>query len=791
MLISMNWISDFVDLNGVDIKELINRFTLSTAEVEDVYEYGKDISNVVAAKILEVNEHPTSQKLHILSVDDGEKTVQVVCGAPNVCAGMVVPFAREGGVVQGQKIAACAVAGVQSYGMCCSEKELGISDNHGGLMELDHDVKLGTCVKELFPIEDIVFEVDNKSLTNRPDLWGHYGIAREIAVLSNRKLKPILQAEIDCYDNLPAIDISVEDSEKCLRYSGVVIKNITKKISPVKMQIRLNYCGMRSLNLLADLTNYLMLELGQPMHAFDNALVNKIRVKTFVEPIDFETLDNEKRKIPSDTLMICSADEPVAIAGIMGGAGSAISDDTTAILLESATFDGVAVRKASIALSHRTEASARYEKVLDPELTIIAIRRFIKLLKDIDDGAEVDSSVTDKYVRHYDDVRLTINKVYIDKYTGIEIDNQTILNTLTALGFGVILKDDIFDVSVPSFRATKDVSIKADLIEEITRIYGYDNFDIKTNSTPLIPVRHSVEREDEYNAKLFLAHQLSLNEVHSYLWYNYKTNRELCIEVPDNVKIMNSVSPDTNMLREYIAPTLLGFAQVNKNNFSDIGIFEIGKVVKGVDKDKMCDERKTLGILVGSKTSTEKDTFYKVKTAINALMSSLKNSTPTYESIGDYESLSWVHPYNSQAVTFDGVKLGYITSLHPTVKNNLDKKMNIALAELDFAVIAALVEKPIEFSELSRFPGVEIDLSLMVDKSVPYSVIDKNLAEFKNEFLQKHELIDIYDDATPDKKSVTVRFYFCSMEKTLSGDDVDCATKAVLTALEKINVTLR
>lgn len=789
----MNWISDFVDLDGVNLRELINRFTLSTAEVEDIYEYGTDIKDVVAAKILTVEDHPESKKLHILTVDDGTGSpVQVVCGAPNVHVGMVVPFARVGGIVKGQAIGKAKLAGVDSFGMCCSQRELGISEEHGGLMELPQDSVLGRQITDIYPLVDTIFEVDNKSLTNRPDLWGHYGIAREIAALTGRQLKPIDQADTKAYESLPPVAVAVADGDKCRRYTSVIIKNIKEHVSPVPMQIRLTYCGMRPLNLLADLTNYIMLEIGQPMHAFDYKLVNGINVRTFDKPFEFETLDNTVRNIPADTLMICDAKgEPVCIAGIMGGLATAINDDTDTVLLESATFDGVSIRKVSTALGHRTEASARYEKELDPELNPIGIRRFIKLVSEIDVGAEVAASVTDVYPKPYPTIKLSLAMAYIDKYTGIAIDNDTILNTLIALGFNATLDNDAFSVTVPSWRATKDVSINADMIEEITRIYGYDNFEIKTTSAPLCPVRHSMEREDEYAAKLFLAREQGLHEVHSYLWYNNKVNKELGIEVPDNVKIRNSVSPDTGMLRGYLAPTLLQFAQVNKAHSAEFGLFEIGKAIKGMRADNTCNERKVLGILSAAKGKSEKDVFYRVKTAVEGWMKYAKNITPSYQAIGDEQSLSWVHPYNSLTIMVEGKAVGYITSLHPTIKANLDKKLSVTVAELDFDTIAAMEPKPVEYRELSRFPGVDIDLSLLVDKDIPYAQLDEKLSTLSIPHLLRYSLVDVYDDATDDKKSITARFYFGSMEKTLSGDEVESATQAILSALNSMGITLR
>ena len=287
--------------------------------------------------------------------------------------------------------------------MCCSEKEIGISDNNDGIMDICEDVPNGTDIKSIYEIDDIIFEVDNKSLTNRPDLWGHYGIAREFAAISGRELKPLDVVDLSAYNELPKLDLKIEDP-LCYRYSCLRFENISKHVSPMNMRIRLYYCGMRALNLLADLTNYLMLEMGQPMHAFDSRKVDKIRIKRFEKPFSFKTLDGAERDIDENTLMICNGDTPVAIAGIMGGLDSEIVDDTSSLTLESATFDASSIRKSTVRLGHRTDASQRYEKSLDPEMTVPAIARFVKLLLDIDSGAVVTSALTDEYAFKYDDI---------------------------------------------------------------------------------------------------------------------------------------------------------------------------------------------------------------------------------------------------------------------------------------------------------------------------------------------------------------------------------------------------
>ena len=381
MFLSMNWISDFVDLSGLDKLELIHQFSLSTAEVEnDIFFKGSELSGVVVAEIVSVENHPDSKKLHLLKVDAGDgQLTDVVCGAPNVRVGMKTAFAKVGAKIGDITIAPRKLAGFTSCGMCCSEAEIGISDDNSGIMDITDVAANGTDLKALYEIDDIVFEVDNKSLTNRPDLWGHYGIAREFAALAGRPLKPLDTEELSVYDSLQKVDLKIEDP-LCYRYSCLQVENIRRSVSPVNMRIRLYYCGMRAINFLADLTNYLMLEMGQPMHAFDSRKVEKIRIKRFDKPFEFQTLDGVKRHVDENTLMICNDNTPVAIAGIMGGLDSEIVEDTTTLTLESATFDAASIRKSTVRLAHRTDASMRYEKSLDPEMTDVAIARFLNLL---------------------------------------------------------------------------------------------------------------------------------------------------------------------------------------------------------------------------------------------------------------------------------------------------------------------------------------------------------------------------------------------------------------------------
>lgn len=787
----MNWISDFVDLKGVNIDELIHRFTLSTAEVEEVIHKGDNVNGVVAGKILTIENHPKSKKLHLLTVDIGKKVLDIVCGAPNVREGMIVPVAVEGAQVGEITIGKAVVAGYESFGMCCSEYELGLSADHSGLMELPEDTVIGTDIKKIYDIEDIIFEVDNKSLTNRPDLWGHYGIAREFAALLNRPLKPLELCNCDKFKKLPAVEIDIIDKEHCYRYSSIKVENVTERISPVNMRIRLFYCGMRAINLLADLTNYLMLEVGQPMHAFDLRKVSKVEVKRFEKPFEFETLDKTTRKIDSDTLMICSNDTPVAIAGIMGGYDSEIADDTTSLLIESACFDGVSVRKSSSRLGLRTDASMRYEKMLDPETTITAIGRYLWHLFNINPDAVVISRLTDSYVYKYKKITLDFDKKYVDRYTGINITKARIVKTLTALGFIVRCEKNNFSVDVPSWRATKDVTIKADIIEEITRIYGYDNFEIKTTLSPLFPVNDSQSRVDDYSFKGLLADRFALHEVHSYIWNDAKKLKEIGIETENNVKLINSINPDQVILRNSMLPTLLNMVYENKTFADDFGIFEIGRVCDGLKEDGKCNERKKLGIVLYSRTASEKALYLKLRDMINYLLLSTRNITPAYAH-ADTLAHDWQHPVNTNTISANGAVIGSVCTLTPAVNAAIDKKAAIVCAEIDMMSFADVAAEGIVFEEPSRYPGIDIDLSLLIDVKRPFADIASVLDSYKCDIFKGYSVIDIYEnEALGSNRVITVRLAFSSNEKTLSGDEVSACTNQVLTLLEKENILLK
>ncbi len=788
MFLSMNWIEDFVDLTGLDKMELIQKISLSTAEVEnEIFHKGSDLSGVVVAEIMSVENHPDSKKLHLLKVDAGDgKLTDVVCGAPNVRVGMKTAFAKVGAQLGDITIAPRPLAGFDSFGMCCSEAEIGMSDDHSGIIDITEDVENGTDIKDVYPIDDIVFEVDNKSLTNRPDLWSHYGFAREFAALSGRELKPIPVEDLTAYDNLQKVDMKIEDT-LCKRYSCMQVENITRTVSPAVMKIRLNYCGMRAINFLADLTNYLMLEIGQPMHAFDSRKVKKLRIKRFDTPFTFTTLDGVERNCDENTLMICSDNTPVAIAGIMGGLDSEIVDDTTTLTLESATFDAVSIRKSTVRLAHRTDASIRYEKCLDPELTTLAIGRFLNLLKRYNPDAQVVSALTDEYPVKYDTVTLDFDKKFVDRYTGIKISNDTIVKTLTDLGFKVTLEDDNFTVVVPSWRATKDVTIKADIIEEITRIYGYDNFDINTAKAPLYPVRAEAIKTNEDRIKDILVKSYNLHELHSYVWAYNDELRDLGIEIEDNVKLANATNPNIETLRNSIIPTQLCQVKQNIGFSADFGIFEIGRVIKGLDSNNMCLEEKNLAITLFSKTKDIKSIYLELRDILSVLARDLKHTALSYKA--KETAHSYEHPVNLYALSIDGKDIGTMGIVHPAIMKKIDKKANVVFAEINMEAFTDAKTDAIIYDEPSKYPTMSYDLSVELPAGMYFDTLADTWKEEGKELLKSVKIVDTYD--TDTVHSITIRFEFSSNERTLSSEEINQIMDKVMANMQTLGVTLR
>ena len=772
MKISINWIKDYVDLSGIEVDELVKRFNLSTAEIEGVEKKGEDIQYIVFGKILKIEKHPETDHLHVMQVDVGNETIQILTSATNIYEGMVTAVCKVGSSIKGMKIKPTKMVGIESFGMCCSEAELGVGSDDEGLIDIKEPVTIGQDIKEAWPIDDIVLEIDNKSLTNRPDLWGHYGLAREFAVMFDRPLKKMPLEDLKSYEKLPEIAISIE-SENCYRYSALSVDNISVKKSPREMAIRLNYAGMRDINLLADLTNYVMLDVGLPMHAFDNKIVDAINVIEADGETVMTTLEGEEHTPPKGAVLIADkTKEPVAIAGVKGGLKSGISDETNSVLFEAAVFDSAAIRKSARTIGLITDASQRYEKSLDPEMTEIALARILKVLKSIDAGVKVTSRLSDSYKKKYDRIRIEFDPKFISKIVGEEISREFIVKTLKALEFGVEEKGDMLDVLVPTFRATKDVSIKEDLVEEVARLYGYDNIKPAPLAFDAAPQTLIKSIEYEYDTKLMLAEKYNANEIHSYLWNYEDFNKAHKIDTKSYVSLLDSSNSGQSGIRSELIPTLIRTLDENKNNYESVRVFEIGRVVAGLDEDNICDEHKKLAVLFASQKKTEFELFTEMKTAIIDIA---KNIMGVDVELAPGETVPYLHPVNSFRIKSRTADYGYMGIIHPEVKKATDKRFNVAVLEIDFEKLANTVAYAKKIKNVSKYQSVEIDYNIVCDKNLIYAELQKMLSKFKSKNMLGYSLVDIYqnEQVLPGKKSVTLRFTLCSQDHTLSGEEIE------------------
>lgn len=599
MQVSFRWISKWVDTSGVDPVAFAQRFTCAVAEIDGVHRWGFGLDEVVVGDVLSVQPHPNADKLRLATVELGGRQTTVVCGAPDLRAGMRVPFVPVGVTLpSGITVRDGEVRGVPSPGMLASEADLGLSDNHDGLLSLDGvTAPAGTPLPQAIELQDVLYEVDNKSITHRPDLWGQYGMAREVAALLQRPLQP-LDTYVPLGQGAP-LDVAVQAPDACPRYLCARIGGARVAASPVDVRLLLRRLGVRPINGIVDATNLAMLETGNPLHAFDARQIRgeKIVVRRADAGETVETLDGQTRKLTAADLVIADGAGPVALAGVMGGANSEIAADTTDVILEAAAFDAATIRKTAMRLGMRTESSARFEKALDPALAEVAAKRFLKLLLQFCPQAAVQSALLDAgpfaqtpQPRH----QIATSTSYVRARLGVserELTDEWLVACLQRLEFGVELAaDGGLTVAVPTFRATKDIRIAEDIVEELGRHFGYSNI---SSDAPKIAARPPVTaptRLAERQIRQTLVLQEGLTELLQYGFDHEGHRQRLGLAEPDGLArlgVRNEISAEHSFLRRNLAPNLLACAEANlargdgktaaKEGFA-FGAFELGRV---------------------------------------------------------------------------------------------------------------------------------------------------------------------------------------------------------------------
>lgn len=785
MYLSLNWLQDYVKIpKSVTAEELATRLSLHTVEVEKVENQSQKFDKVVVGRILEVKKHPNADRLQLAEVEvGGKEPLHIVCGAPNIAPDQLVPVALVGALLpNGLEIKKAEVRGETSEGMLCAPDELGLGDDHSGILILEGKAKVGQPLAKYLGLDDIVLEVDNKSLTNRPDLWGHLGMAREISAFLETKFhdyKPNQKLFAKPTKSF-SIEVKVEDGQLCPRYMAVGIENVTIAPSPEWLQQRLIAVGSRPINNIVDITNYVMLELGQPLHAFDKEQLDRIVVRRAKSGEPMETLDGQKRELTSEMLVIADSSRPVALAGVMGGANSEINDNTKNIVIESANFDFVSIRKTSGKLALRTESSMRFEKALDPYLTETAIARATELVLKVCPEAKVATELVDVFPgkkKGMDTIKLDL--AWLNAIIGEEFKAEKVTEILTSLGFGVKQDKNELAVTVPTWRATKDVSIKEDLAEEVARIYGFNNIKIEMPLVAMLPPEKNEERELERQVREYLAYGAGLFEVYNYSFVGEDQLKKLFIDPSTHLRLVNPMASHQTMMRQSLLPNLVDAVKTNQPRYKDFGLFEIGSIYldlpSEVNKDGQPGEslpyqEKRLGTVMASDNGT--DLLRRVKGALEYLTESL-NLHISWQP--NEITPNWSDKSRYADIAVNGKVIGWVGQLDAKVAKSLGIKKATVVAEVSLRHLLALAKKQghVLYQEYEKFPPLVRDLAFVVNEKILYSEVSQEILKF-NPLIKQAELFDVFQGGKLGEENKSLAFHVIyQADRTLTGEEVD------------------
>lgn len=808
MYISYNWLQDFIKIpSKINFQNIADKLTAHTVEIENVISQTEVFKNVVVGKVLEVNKHPGADKLNLALVDIGKDKLKIVCGAQNLKTNQFVPVALVGAILpNGLEIKQSIIRGESSDGMICAEDELGLGDDHEGIMILHKKTKPGENFADYLKLNDIVFEVDNKSLSNRPDLLSHYGLARELSAILETKLKPyskIIGSYLNLFNDnkIKELSISIENKNAILRYSAIKIENIKIEESPEWLKNRLISVNQKPINNIVDLTNYVMLECGQPMHAFDARKIKKIGVRLAEKNENFVTIDNQNRNLLENDIVITNGQETIALAGIMGGKNSEVTENTTSFILESATFNAEYIRRTAQRLGLRTEASTRFEKSLDPELTIEAIYRFLSLLKEISPDFKINSKIFDFYPHEFTEKNITLDLDWLKNKIGQEISQDKIVSILSHLGFRLAKSTQKLEVTIPSWRATKDIKEKEDLAEEILRVYGYDQIKAALPVEQLNIPETNHELMIERKIKNILALKFGLFETYNYSFVSEDYLTKLDIDFFNHLKLANPLSETHNLLRQSLIPGLINNIKNNQANGEGFGFFEIGYTFFNApgefnkDKDeqsKLPYQEKKLALAITGKNI---DLFSKIKDILTSFCREIigQNVEIIFSSAENYPG--WSQPEICAKFFVNQEDLGYLGLIKTETIKKLNIKTQVALLEISLPTLYKIIKNHplISFFEPPKYPAVIRDVCFVVSQKVMYNDIKKELTTF-NPLLKSVELIDVYigNKLDKDEKSLTFRLYYQADDRTLISSEVDGIQNNLLEKLsERFQAKLR
>ncbi len=782
MLVSLKWLKDYIDLETAP-EELADRLTMAGLEVDEIQTLAPKFSGVVVAKILSVRPHPNADKLSLCDVTDGAQTYPIVCGAKNIHAGDIVALAKTGAVIPGgYTIKSTTLRGEKSEGMLCSEAELEIGDDASGILQMPADMALGRPLQEALDLGDTVLDIG--ITPNRSDCLSMIGIAREAAALTGKKMKmPDVKVRESAQDVSLLSSVTIEDADLCPRYTARLIQNVTIGGTPVWMKTRLEAAGLRAINNVVDVTNFVMLEMGQPLHAFDFRFLEegRIVVRKSKPGEEFISLDEKSRLLPENTLLICDGKKPVAIAGIMGGLNSEVKEDTRTILLESAYFNPASIRRSSRRLGMPTDAAFRFERGIDPEGVVRALDRAAQLIAELS-GGEVCRNYLDEYpakIKAVENIPLRMDRVR--QVIGARVPAREAVRILKSIGMALRREGKgAYRVTPPSFRV--DIEREIDLIEEIARLYGYDRV---PSTLPSVSVS-----EAETVPRLALEERIrqlmtgaGYSEIINYSFSSPDSAEALGLSPEDErrrfVVIKNPLTEDQSIMRTTLAYGLLETLKKNLHNASfNLKLFEIGRTFFKRHDGELPEEKNILAALAagkaaddlwGSKVSVD---FYDLKGSLENIFQDLKLDSCRCRT---ETSEPFLHPGQSCGVYIGDVRVGFLGKAHPEVLKKMDIRSDAYLFEINLDLLGKQTGRRIRYRELSKFPAVQRDVAFVVPESMESEKMLEIVLSQHEDLLENVSIFDIYSGKGLEErtKSLGLRFSYRALDRTLTDAEIN------------------
>ncbi|MBI4117916.1 MAG: phenylalanine--tRNA ligase subunit beta [Parcubacteria group bacterium] len=796
MLLSLKWLQQFVDTGDFTAGEIATFLTTKSVEIDHVKKLGANLEHMVVGRTVEIKPHPDADKLQVVSVEIGpSKTVEVVCGGDNLRLDMLVVFADIGAKVKrGEElveIRETKIRGVMSSGMICSASEIGMDEqalSERPVLDItESQATVGSTVADALGLDDIILTVDHKAITHRPDLWGHYGMARELAAVLKTSLKDY-RAEEPAAAGREPLEVRISDSSLSERFMAVKINNVSVGPSPKWLSSRLRVLGVRPKNILVDIGNFVMLETGQPLHMYDFDLLGgeTIAVHTAQNGENFEAINGKSYALFADDLVISVGDTTVDLAGIMGGKNTEVHEGTRTLVIEAAHFDPKKIRKTSQRLALRSEASSRFEKNLDPETTRLALLRAIALITEHIPQAVVASRIADMRAPEKEKaLSMTLSLEMIRKKIGIAIPESQISEILASLGFKPHISQGMLTVDVPHFRS-RDILIPEDIIEEIARLYGYDQLPSTSPKMALSRPAQNAMRKFERDMKQLLSHGFGMTEVHTYPFLAEYHMDLLGLVAKEHMELKNPLASDQKYLRRSLFPTMLDTLASNSKRGDSCLLYEIGKIFladqKGTTDQKVALPAQPEELCGGVWISDDEEPLYRVKGIAERLLAHF-HIPASFQRVASVSS--WMHPLRCAEIVSEKEVLGFVFELHPDIAAKKDIIGRAAFFLFSLPLCLAKKETVSAYRPIPKYPAISLDVSLYVTSHVVWKDIEDIVKKYGEGYVTSVKIFDRYEDAKDAKQSIAFRVTYASDEKTLLMDEVVKIHDKILRQLEK------